>query len=321
MSPHQNRPSRRVYPLAPRSGIHEAQCRNPGNGRPDFTHAHRNIRSKFHPVASRLQSSPNGRTARGPPLPAASSGAVPRTAIFRRREPFGPSCFLPRPSLRRASAPHTAKPRRHAQRISPRQSHIQRTAGKSGPPHPTIVARNSPTRHRRNASLRQEFGGPFECVRADTHHPGRIEPQHSAVRSRTTDRLTNRGQIIAVTGTGTFQKKRGHSVHPLLRTGPNTSARSGKQCIHRPDTPPHSPFRPSLAPSPHDPRAEIRPSPIRFQSIPETVTDIETPTSQPCPGLSVVDRPSTPVRLPPSLYEFRTVPRKYLYLCRSIKQP
>ena len=194
------------------------------------------IRSKFHPVASRLQSFPNGRTARGPSLPATSSGAVPHTAIFRRREPSGPSCFLPRSSLRRASAPHTAKPRRHAQRISPRQSHIQRTAGKSGPPHPTIVARNSPTRHRRNASLRRKFGGPFECVRADTHHPGRIEPQHSAVRSRTTDRLTNRGQSIAVTGTGTFQKKRGHSVPPLLRTGPNTSTRSGKQCIHRPDT-------------------------------------------------------------------------------------
>lgn len=238
MSPHQNRPSRRVYPLAsPRSGtLSEVKSRNSGNGRPDFTHAHRNIRSKFHPVASRLQSFPNGRTARGPSLPAASSGAVPHTAIFRRREPSGPSCFLPRSSLRRASAPHTAKPRRHAQRISPRQSHIQRTAGKSGPSHPTIVARNCPTRHRRNASLRQEFGSLFEYVRADTHHPGRIEPQHSAVRSRTTDRLTNRGQSIAVTGTGTFQKKRGHSVPPLLRTGPDTSARSGKQCIHRPDT-------------------------------------------------------------------------------------
>lgn len=165
------------------------------------------IRSKFHPVASRLQSFPNGRTARGPSLPATSSGAVPHTAIFRRREPSGPSCFLPRSSLRRASAPHTAKPRRHAQRISPRQSHIQRTAGKSGPPHPTIVARNSPTRHRRNASLRRKFGGPFACVRAAPHHPGRIELQHSAVRSRTTDRLTNRGQSIAVTGTGTFQKR------------------------------------------------------------------------------------------------------------------
>ena len=84
---------------------------------------------------------------------------------------------------------------------------------------------------------------------------------------------------------------------------------------------PHSPFRPSPAPSPHDPRAEIRPSPIRFQPIPETVTDIKTPTSQPSPGLSVVDRPSTSVRLTPSLYEFRTMPRKYLYHCRSIKQP
>lgn len=225
MSPHQNRPSRRVYPLAPRSGIlSEVKSRYSGNGRPDFTHTHRNIRSKFHPVAFRLQSSPNGRAARGHSLPAASSGAVPRTAIYRRREPFGPSVFCPG----RRSAEHPPRTRRNRdgtlRGYLPDNRTFNVPPGNRDRPHPTIVARNSRTRHRRNASLRRKFGGPFECVRADTHHPGRIEPQHSAVRSRMTDRLTNRGQIIAVTGTGTFQKKRGHSVHPLLRTVPENNA-------------------------------------------------------------------------------------------------